>query len=72
MKCPMKFGNPCADVGEECVGMGCAWWVQKMRTAYNNEKRRTEAVAVESEGCAVAYAAMTGGGNWVLNDGSAE
>lgn len=72
MKCPMTFGNPCSDVGDECFGRKCAWWVQKQRTAYNHVKGCTEVRGIEAEGCAVAFAATGVGGKWMLNDGGAE
>lgn len=68
----MRFGSPCADVGDECFGRECAWWLQKMRTVFGHGTGSTEAAGIESEGCAVAYAAAKGGGHWMLNNGGSE
>lgn len=47
MKCPMKFNNPCADVGDQCDGAECMWYVKE---------------AIDNEpfffGCAVAMGAL--------------
>ena len=60
MKCPMRFGNPCADVDEECVGPECMWWV---KWQFRND---------ETEGCAVAFQATSSLGDWFLNGWKSE